>query len=98
MLKRFLFQFRVGYNQAVANEMCGVAMTFRGAEPVEIRLLFLDHAVRHWIDSKPGGNRETILIGPGFDRGQNNARTISAGKVKKFVGPVSVRKIFEDIQ
>lgn len=98
MLKGFLFQFRVGYNKTVADKMSRIAMSFRGAKPIEIRLFFLDHSVGDWIDPKPGGDGKTVLIGPGFDRRQNDARTIAAGRVEEFIGSVSEWKIFEYIQ
>ena len=68
MLKCLLFQFRVGYHQTIAHEVSRVTVTFRRAEPVEIGLLFLDHAVGHWIDTEPRGDRKPILVRPGLNR------------------------------
>lgn len=98
MLKALLLQLRVGNHQAAAHEMCRVAVAFGRAEPVEIGLLLLHRAVGYRIDSEPCAHGEPVLIRPGFDRRENDAGTVPAGKVEELVRSVSIRKILENVQ
>ena len=68
MLESLLLRLRVGNDETIAHEMSRIPVPFRRAEPVEIRLLFLDHAVGNGIDAEPRGDREAILIRPCFNR------------------------------
>lgn len=98
VLKAFLFQLRAGDHETVADEVRRVPVAFRCAEPVEIRLLLLDHAVSHGVDAEPGGDCETVLVGPCLDGRKDDAGAVAAGKVEEFVGSLTVREVLEDVQ
>ena len=98
MLKDFLLQLGDGDHQAVANEMCGITVTFGVTEPEEIRFFLLDHAVHHRIDAKPSGNSETIRVGPGLDRRKNDARAIPTGEIEEFIRPMPIGKVLENTE
>lgn len=77
VLHLFAFWFSaIGNHKTWAHKKSRIAEALARAEPIEVRFFFLDLNAAHRVDTKPGREGKSILIGPVANGWQRNSLNI----------------------